>query len=132
MITFSFNPSNSSVLPLIAASVNTFVVSWNDAADKNESVAKDAFVIPSSTLFPFAGLFPSSIALLFASSNSYISTNEAVTNPVSLGLKENVIIGKLIPAGTGLKKYKNLKINTEMPEINTDEQISDETAETKE
>ena len=31
-----------------------------------------------------------------------------------LGLKENVIIGKLIPAGTGLKKYKNLKINTEV------------------
>ena len=30
-----------------------------------------------------------------------------------LGLKENVIIGKLIPAGTGLKKYKNLKINTD-------------------
>ena len=31
-----------------------------------------------------------------------------------LVLKENVIIGKLIPAGTGLKKYKNLKINTEV------------------
>ncbi|MDO4484124.1 MAG: DNA-directed RNA polymerase subunit beta', partial [Clostridia bacterium] len=27
-----------------------------------------------------------------------------------LGLKENVIIGKLIPAGTGMKRYKNIEI----------------------
>jgi len=27
-----------------------------------------------------------------------------------LGLKENVIIGKLIPAATGLKKYRNIEI----------------------
>ena len=25
-----------------------------------------------------------------------------------MGLKENVIIGKLIPAGTGVKEYKNM------------------------
>ena len=30
-----------------------------------------------------------------------------------VGLKENVIIGKLIPAGTGMKKYQNTHINTE-------------------
>ena len=28
-----------------------------------------------------------------------------------LGLKENVIIGKLIPAGTGLKRYKNIELH---------------------
>ena len=27
------------------------------------------------------------------------------------GFKENVIMGHLIPAGTGLPKYKNLKIS---------------------
>ena len=27
-----------------------------------------------------------------------------------VGLKENVIIGKLIPAGTGLSKYRNIKV----------------------
>jgi len=27
-----------------------------------------------------------------------------------LGLKENVIIGKLIPAGTGLAKYRDVKV----------------------
>lgn len=30
-----------------------------------------------------------------------------------LGLKENVIIGKLIPAGTGIRRYKNIKIDYE-------------------
>ena len=30
-----------------------------------------------------------------------------------LGLKENVIIGKLIPAGTGMQKYQDTKIDTE-------------------
>src|SRR5439155_21582178 len=34
-----------------------------------------------------------------------------------LGLKENVIIGKLIPAGTGMPRYRNVKVfPTEMPE----------------
>ncbi|MFA7461809.1 MAG: hypothetical protein WCY59_01535, partial [Anaerovoracaceae bacterium] len=28
-----------------------------------------------------------------------------------LGLKENVIIGKLIPAGTGMKRYKNISVD---------------------
>ena len=30
------------------------------------------------------------------------------------GLKENVIIGKHIPAGTGMRKYRDIKLNTEM------------------
>jgi hypothetical protein len=35
MITFSFRPSSPSERPSIAASVNTRVVSWNDAADSH-------------------------------------------------------------------------------------------------
>jgi DNA-directed RNA polymerase subunit beta' len=27
-----------------------------------------------------------------------------------VGLKENVILGKLIPAGTGLERYRNIKV----------------------
>ena len=46
MITFSFSPSRRSILPSIAASVSTFVVSWKDAADRNDSVASDALVMP--------------------------------------------------------------------------------------
>ena len=30
-----------------------------------------------------------------------------------IGLKENVIIGKLIPAGTGMKRYGNIALNTD-------------------
>ena len=30
-----------------------------------------------------------------------------------LGLKENVIIGKLIPAGTGMSRYKDIEIMVE-------------------
>ena len=46
MITFSFRPSSRSTLPSIDASVSTFVVSWKEAAERNDSVASDAFVIP--------------------------------------------------------------------------------------
>ena len=38
-----------------------------------------------------------------------------------LGLKENVIIGKLIPAGTGMQMYRNVKIDTGDDDIPTDE-----------
>ena len=30
-----------------------------------------------------------------------------------IGLKENVIIGKLIPAGTGMKRYRSVKLDTD-------------------
>ena len=43
-----------------------------------------------------------------------------------MGLKENVIIGKLIPAGTGMQKYQSIQINTEEePEenINNEEEL---------
>ena len=48
MITFSLRPRSGSALPLIAASVRTLVVSWKDAAERKESVASEAFVIPIS------------------------------------------------------------------------------------
>jgi DNA-directed RNA polymerase subunit beta' len=34
---------------------------------------------------------------------------EAKSDPL-LGLKENVILGKLIPAGTGLPRYRNIAV----------------------
>ena len=44
-----------------------------------------------------------------------VLTEAAVKGKVDdlVGLKENVIIGKLIPAGTGMKKYQNIHISTE-------------------
>jgi DNA-directed RNA polymerase subunit beta' len=32
------------------------------------------------------------------------------------GLKENVIMGRLIPAGTGARRYQRFDLNTKMPE----------------
>ena len=39
-------------------------------------------------------------------------TDAAIKNKVDTlhGLKENVIIGKLIPAGTGMKEYRNIEV----------------------
>ena len=68
-ITFSFSPIRWSSFPFIAASVKTLVVSWNDAADKNESVSRDALVIPNKIGLPTAGCFPSFNASLFNSVN---------------------------------------------------------------
>jgi DNA-directed RNA polymerase subunit beta' len=47
-----------------------------------------------------------------------VLTDAAIKGKVDplVGLKENVIIGKLIPAGTGLTKYKNISIDTGVPE----------------
>jgi hypothetical protein len=42
--------------PRTAASVSTRVVSWNDAAEMNDSVASDALVMPSSTGLSVAAL----------------------------------------------------------------------------
>src|SRR5699024_4217670 len=65
----------------------------------------------------------------FLSAASFQETTRVLTDAAIkgkmdplLGLKENVIIGKLIPAGTGLARYNALKLNTEseiqdMPEI---------------
>lgn len=47
-----------------------------------------------------------------------VLTEAAIKGKVDelVGLKENVIIGKLIPAGTGLAKYRNTHISTENQE----------------
>ncbi len=43
-----------------------------------------------------------------------VLTDAAINGKVDplIGLKENVIIGKLIPAGTGMKRYANVKLDT--------------------
>ena len=47
-----------------------------------------------------------------------VLTEAAIKNKIDplLGLKENVIIGKLIPAGTGINDYKNLSPQTVVPQ----------------
>ncbi|MDO4454325.1 MAG: DNA-directed RNA polymerase subunit beta' [Eubacteriales bacterium] len=63
-----------------------------------------------------------------------VLTEAAIKGKVDplIGLKENVIIGKLIPAGTGLKRYRNVKIQAENMDEDDDAfvelEVSQETA----
>jgi DNA-directed RNA polymerase subunit beta' len=45
-----------------------------------------------------------------------VLTEAAIKGKVDplIGLKENVIIGKLIPAGTGMKRYRTTKLSTDV------------------
>ena len=56
----------------------------------------------------------------FLSAASFQETTKVLTEAAIkgrvdplIGLKENVIIGKLIPVGTGMSKYRNIKLNTD-------------------
>ena len=56
-----------------------------------------------------------------------VLTDAAIKGKVDnlIGIKENVIIGKLIPAGTGLKKYQDIKINTEnIADVKTEAKVT--------
>ena len=46
-----------------------------------------------------------------------VLTEAAISGKVDYlrGLKENVIMGRLIPAGTGLERYRNIQLLTELP-----------------
>jgi DNA-directed RNA polymerase subunit beta' len=64
----------------------------------------------------------------FLSAASFQETTKVLTeaaikgklDPLS-GIKENVLLGKLIPAGTGMKRYRSVKLDTDVPEIEMDD-----------
>ena len=60
-----------------------------------------------------------------------VLTEAAIKGKVDplVGLKENVIIGKLIPAGTGMKKYRNVELHKNVSEEVIDEEIAKNTHE---
>ena len=60
-----------------------------------------------------------------------VLTEAAIKGKVDplIGLKENVIIGKLIPVGTGMRQYRDVKIDTG---LNSEEVVAEETVETVE
>ncbi len=62
-----------------------------------------------------------------------VLTNAAITakEDTLIGLKENVVMGHLIPAGTGLKKYKKLIVVGEEPEIEVIEETKEKIEESK-
>ena len=54
-----------------------------------------------------------------------VLTEAAIKGKVDplIGLKENVIIGKLIPAGTGMKRYRNVNLSTQEENLDLDEDL---------
>lgn len=69
----------------------------------------------------------------FLSAASFQETTRVLTDAAIkgkldplLGLKENVIIGKLVPAGTGMSRYRNITINADEEEPVEDEIIESE------
>ncbi len=59
-----------------------------------------------------------------------VLTEAAIKGKVDhlIGLKENVIIGKLIPAGTGLQVYRDIEVEKNTPDVVEDEAFVQETA----
>lgn len=60
----------------------------------------------------------------FLSAASFQETTKVLANAAIqakidrlVGLKENIVMGHLIPAGTGLKKYRNLALKTEIEAV---------------
>ena len=99
------------------------LVDMYEFADKNKE-AIDKGVRPATGKRVLLGITKASHATdSFLSAASFQETTRVLTEAAIkgkeddlVGLKENVIIGKLIPAGTGMKKYQDLHISTEKKE----------------
>ena len=98
-----------------------------DFEDANEKIVEENKELPESERKEVAdgkrvilGITKASLATnSFLSAASFQETTKVLTEAAIkgkidplIGLKENVIIGKLIPAGTGMKRYRNVQIDT--------------------
>ena len=89
----------------------------------NENLEKEGKT-PAEGKQVMLGITKASLATdSFLSAASFQETTKVLTEAAIkgkvdhlVGLKENVIIGKLIPAGTGLKRYRDIQLDTGMPE----------------
>jgi len=104
-----------------------------EVQDENEKVISEGKK-PATYKQVLLGITKASLATeSFLSAASFQETTRVLTEAAVkgkvdelIGLKENVIIGKLIPAGTGLNVYKNIHINTEKePETVEESEQSD-------
>ena len=99
--------------------------------DVNEALVKEGKE-PATGEQIILGITKASLATnSFLSAASFQETTKVLTEAAIkgkvdplIGLKENVIIGKHIPAGTGMRKYRDIKLNTEMSR--DDELVLDE------
>ena len=91
-----------------------------DYADENERLIEEGKQ-PAEGKQVLLGITKASLATnSFLSAASFQETTKVLTEAAIkgkvdplIGLKENVIIGKLIPAGTGMKRYRDVKLSTD-------------------
>lgn len=92
--------------------------------DENERLVKEGKT-PAEGTRTMLGITKASLATdSFMSAASFQETTKVLTEAAIngkvdhlVGLKENVIIGKLIPAGTGMRRYRNIKLSTDTAEL---------------
>ena len=95
-----------------------------DFEDENERLIAEGKV-PAEGKRTMLGITKASLATdSFMSAASFQETTKVLTEAAIngkidhlIGLKENVIIGKLIPAGTGMRRYRNVKLSTDKEEV---------------
>ena len=108
--------------------------------DMNEKLTEEG-KLPADGKQVLLGITKASLATnSFLSAASFQETTKVLTEAAIkgkvdplIGLKENVIIGKLIPAGTGMKRYRDVKLNTDLEEddsLEVSEEAEEEPAET--
>ncbi|MFC2282545.1 MAG: DNA-directed RNA polymerase subunit beta' [Lachnoanaerobaculum saburreum] len=93
------------------------VLEYNDMNEKLMAEGKT----PADGKQVMLGITKASLATdSFLSAASFQETTKVLTEAAIngkvdhlIGLKENVLIGKLIPAGTGMKRYRNVTLNTD-------------------
>ena len=104
------------------------LVDMHEFEEKNQKAIEEG-KRPAEGKRTLLGITKASLATeSFLSAASFQETTRVLTEAAIkgkvdplIGLKENVIIGKLIPAGTGMNIYKNIKINTEVEENESEE-----------
>ncbi|HEY9574778.1 MAG TPA: DNA-directed RNA polymerase subunit beta' [Lachnospiraceae bacterium] len=95
-----------------------------DFEEENEKLEKEGKE-PAEGKTVMLGITKASLATnSFLSAASFQETTKVLTEAAIkgkvdplIGLKENVIIGKLIPAGTGMKRYRDVTLSTDGDEI---------------
>ena len=100
--------------------------------DKNKKTIEEGKT-PATGRRVLLGITKASLATdSFLSAASFQETTRVLTEAAIkgkeddlIGLKENVIIGKLIPAGTGMKRYQDVQIKVEGEDEEQEEQIED-------
>ena len=100
--------------------------------DKNEELAAEGLEQATGEQI-MLGITKASLATdSFLSAASFQETTKVLTEAAIKGkvdhlccMKENVIIGKPIPAGTGMRKYRDVKLSTEL-EMNDEITLDDD------